>query len=451
MSCHKHICIISLFAMLALAACAGPDVQPTPLLRDNLMYARQPDVQFQPTSNPTAIFVTAGGRQDVDVGDAVTVDADGQARLRFSDFLVIDVYRDTQLSGIQYTGSVDANAPPAFKMRLEGGSMFSNLNAQVIAGQRVTPRQEIDTDWAVIQALGTRYWVHYDPDREMTWVVVKEGVVSVTGAGVEVMVQAGQQTWVEPGQPPVAPIPACRNLIGDLFPLIDELTNQDRPDLELLCQNGEEPGSVQLGTPTPAAETPTPVSTQQPTRAAQPAPTNEPMPLVNCPVIELTGPDEGAVFRGILQNVTLTWRASRPLAPGEYYVVTSYFDHNGEMWEDNQQTGQDSFTLPVYLNDLLTGRRQLDWNVSVWRQNGGEPGTQICPNSASRRLTWEPSLLEPPTPTDTPTPYVTPTPTTYPARLAEPASPSQLTSLATILGAGFLLAVFWIKDGRREE
>ncbi len=276
MSYHRFAWIIPLLAVLALAACAGPETSPTPLAGDNLMYARQPDVQFQPVSNPTVIHVSAGGRQGIEKGDAVTVDADGQARLRFSDFLVVDVYRNSTVSGIEYAGSVDPSAPPVFKMRLEGGSMFSNLNAQVIAGDRVVPEQRIDTEWAVIKALGTRYWVYYDENREITWVVVKEGVVSVTGAGVEVLVQAGQQTWVEPGQAPVDPIPACRNLIGDMFPLIDELTNQARDDLELLCRVA--PAATPADTPTPPTATPT--TTLAPTRTptAPPSPTRTPTP-----------------------------------------------------------------------------------------------------------------------------------------------------------------------------
>ncbi len=423
MSCQRCAWITLLFAVLALAACAGPEVQPTPAPRDNLMYARQPDVQFQPVSNPTAIHVSAGGRQGIEEGDAVTVDSDGQARLRFSDFLVVDVYRNSTVSGIQVEGSVDPGAQRVFKMRLEGGSMFSTLDAQVIAGRRVRPEQRIDTEWAVIKALGTRYWVHYDPDREITW---------------------------EPGKAPVDPIPACRNLIGDLFPLIDDLTNQARPDLELLCQNSEELDSAPIAAPAAATETATATATRRSTPTARPSPTHTPTPSVVCPMIDLMGPGEGAVFTGANQDVTLTWQSSRPLAPGEFYVVTSSFDHNGEIWQDTQETTQNALTLPTYLNDLLTGRRQLDWNVSVWRKDGGGSGTQICSNSASRRLTWEPTPPEPPTPTHTPPPFITPTPTTYTGRLAEPATPSQLAGLGTILGAGFLLALLWAKDIRHE-
>lgn len=389
--------------VLSVGSCAGQATQPAPIIRDNLMYSRQPAVQFLTVNDTSPVTVNTGSRQGIQPGDAVTVDSDGQARLRFSDFLVVDIYRDTEISDIEYEASVDPTAPPAFSMKLKGGSVFSNLNTQEIAGQRVHPEFRIDTDWAVIKAVGTRYFVYYDEGREITWVVSKEGDVSVTGAGVEVIVHGGQQTWVEPGKPPVDPIPACRNLIGDMFPLIDDLTNLDRADLDLLCQEGQEPGVVQQ-VPPGALETSTPTATRRSTSTPRPAATST--AVVVCPVIQLTGPSEGAVFRGTAQGVTLTWQSSRPLAPEEFYVVTSNFDHNGEIWQDTQQTSQTALTLPAYLNDLVTGNRQLEWSVSVWRLDGNGSSTQICPSTPSRRLTWQPQ----PPPTDTPEPTKTPTP-----------------------------------------
>lgn len=410
MRCYRAMCgILGFVVVLSLAACAGTATEQAPLVRDNLVYSRQPTVEFLAVNNNSPVSVNAGGRQGIQPGDAVTVDSDGQARLRFSDFLAVDVYRDSQVRDIQYSASVDPAAPPAFRMKLEGGSMFSNLNAQEIAGQRVHPEFRIDTDWAVIKAVGTRYFVYYDEDREITWIVSKEGDVSVTGAGVEVIVHAGQQTWVEPGKPPLDPIPACRNLIGDMFPLIDELTNLDRADLDLLCQKGQDPGTVQQ-IPPALGETVIPTATRRPSSTPRPIATAT--LVVVCPVIQLTGPSEGAVFAGTDQGVTLTWESSRQLEPGETYLVTSNFDHNGAVWQDTQQTTQTALTLPAYLNDLLTGTRQLEWNVSVWRDDGSGSRVQVCPPTSSRRLTWMPQ----PSPTDTPTPEPptpTPTPTWY--------------------------------------
>lgn len=249
---------------LVLAACVGQSSQPTPLTRDNSMYAHQPQVRLLASNAASPVIIRAGTRQAIAVGDAVTVDDHGQARLRFSDFLVIDVYPNTQLRDIDLIPSVDPTAPPAFCLRLEGGSIFGNLDAQRIANQRVRPEFRLETKWAVVKALGTLLWVNYDRQSEVTWVVVKESQASVTGAGKEVIVQAGQQTWVEPGRPPIDPIPACRNLIGDRFPLIDELTNDHRSDLELLCQETATPRQLQVTRPV-ATAMPTPKPTFMPT------------------------------------------------------------------------------------------------------------------------------------------------------------------------------------------
>ena len=179
----------------------------------------------------------------------------------------IDVYRNTEISDIQYTASVDPECSAGLPHAPgEGFSVQQPEHTGRSPASVCKPEFRIDTDWAVIKALGTRFWVHYDEDREITWVVVKEGEVSVTGAGVEVIVPAGYQTWVEPNKAPQEPIPACRDLIGDLFPLIDELTNQDRQDLELLCrgQEARQPGTAQQITPTVQARIATPTATRRP-------------------------------------------------------------------------------------------------------------------------------------------------------------------------------------------
>jgi hypothetical protein len=121
----------------------------------------------------------------------------------------------------------------------------------------------------VIKALGTSFFVHYDRQREMTWVIVRRDKVTVEAGGVVVTVEAGQQTWVEPNGKPVGPLRACRSLVGNRFPLIDDLTNDVIPDLDLLCREA----ATAVPTPTATrtrAPTPTPTGTRPPTPTATP-------------------------------------------------------------------------------------------------------------------------------------------------------------------------------------
>ena len=283
--------LISVILFLISTVVLLSDCTPPPSRTADL-YPRATRVYYQRAGSPPQELSTPQ-RQALGTNDAVTVDDWGEARLRFADYLVVEIYRDSDL---RIEGLADPEAPPAYRLRLEGGSINGTLNPQQLADRRVQPELRIDTKWAVVRAMGTTFFVYYDRSREMTWVVVKRGAVTVTAAGVEVTVQANEQTWVEAGGTPVDPLLACRNLVGDLFPTIDELTNRAIPDEYLLpCPEQIEPTvapaptstrtPVPTGTPTPTPTgtgtprptwTPTPTGTRTPTCTPTFAPTATP-------------------------------------------------------------------------------------------------------------------------------------------------------------------------------
>lgn len=252
-------------ALGMLAACGPRSTGPVDL------YAEVAPVQYRRAGGGSS-SLTSPGQTQLSLNDAVTVAGRGLARMLFGDFLEVKVYRDSALA---VTGVPAANAPPAYRMRLEGGSLQGTLDPQRLAERRV----QIDTEWAVIKALGTIFFVHYDARRELTWVVVKRGQVSVTAGSVEVIVESGQQTWVEPRGTPVGPLRACRSLVGNLFPLVDDLTTDFIPDLELLCQEDVRPEVTPSGRPTSTrapTHTVTPTPTATPRRTRTPTPTRVP-------------------------------------------------------------------------------------------------------------------------------------------------------------------------------
>lgn len=254
-------------AVVLLSGCS----RPSPRTAD--LYAHATQVSYQ-RAGGTPQELPLSQRQALGISDAITVNDSGKARLRFADYLVVEIYRDSDL---RIEGLADPNAPPAYRLRLEGGAINGTLNPQQLADRRVQPELRIDTKWAVVRAMGTTFFVHYDRSREITWVVVERGAVTVTAAGVEVTVQTNEQTWVEPGGTPVDPLPACRNLVGDLFPLIDELTNRATPDEYLLpCPEEVEPTATPTPTRTPVptgTPTPTPTGTRTPRPTWTPTPT----------------------------------------------------------------------------------------------------------------------------------------------------------------------------------
>lgn len=361
-------------------------------------YLHEPQARFM-RGGGAATTLSATQSQALRVGDAVTVDSVGKARLRFVDYLVVDVFRDSDL---RITGMADPNAPPAYRLRLEGGTLNGTLDAQGLAAQRVQPEVVVDTQWAVIKALGTVFFIHYDRQRELTWVVVKRGRVSVTAGGIEVIVEEGQQTWVEPNGTPVGPLRACRSLVGNLFPLVDDLTTNYIPDLALLCQEDVRPTATSTrAAPSVLTATPRVRPTVPPTRSRGTS-----TPAVACERLVPLSPGDGAVFAGPDAGIQLSWGSVGELAEGMQYQVISVFPHQGATWTDTQTTRNTSLTLPRYLYDLLTDSRRLDWRVTVLQVSPASPnGAAICPSSASRSLVWR---LKPPT--ATPVPPSTPTP-----------------------------------------
>jgi hypothetical protein len=386
-------------ALWLLAGCARPAPPAKLYVHDRPVQYRLADREIRELIPPDW--------QSMDVNDAVTAGDQGKARLLFGDSLAVEVYRNTVL---QTKGTVVTAGDQTTGLRLDDGTI--NVTER-LAQQRV----RVETDWAIIKSLGTIFFVHYDRRRGWTWVVVKQGRVSVTAGGVEIIVSAGEQTWVEPGGRPVGPLPACRNVVGDRFPRIEALTNDYIPDIELLCQQGPTPTPTPTPRPTvppptpvrPATLTPTrlrptvtlsptrprPTVTPSPTRTATASPTRTPTPRLRCDALALLAPPDAAIFRGPNAIIKLSWTSVGELAQDEYYVVTSEFPSGRETTRrDVQSTKNTSLQVPRYIYDSLSGSRRVVWRVSVRRQTWSDydqsltSDVQICPDTRPRSYTW---------------------------------------------------------------
>jgi hypothetical protein len=216
-------------------------------------------VRFLTLKGATGVVPPAASRT-MGAGDAIDIDDHGEARLRFQDFLTVRIFRN---AGILIEGEADPSAPAIFRYRLKAGTTLNTLSPQNAAQRRL----RITTQWAVIEDQGTEFLAYFDPQTQWTWAVVVAGTLKVSGAGGEVIVPAGMQTWVEPNKPPEQPHPATRAAVGNRFPLIDILTGNAIPDGQLL--------SGAPLTPT-AAVSPTGTPTDTPTASATPFLTGTP-------------------------------------------------------------------------------------------------------------------------------------------------------------------------------
>lgn len=173
------------------------------------------------------------------------------------------------------------------------------------------------------------------------------------------------------------------------------------------------PTPVAIALPTPTEVTPTPrPETPTPRPAAL---RGSPTPQIIYAAPELVSPREGTIFHGRREEVRLKWRSVGMLQPDDYYVVILRYPHDGQVWQDEQQTKDTELVLPTYLLDLATGTREFQWHVVIWRAptrdaNNHLTGTPVGPASAVSRFVWLPEEpAEPTTPVE-PTVEATPTP-----------------------------------------
>jgi hypothetical protein len=237
---RRRILLHSLLLGLALIIIGGcgsapPSATPTATApTDNAgvqaaLTARRTQVLHQRQGqNPEQVQVESP--RTLNKGDGINVDQDGRASLRFFDALQVEIFHDTALT---IKGEIDPGASALEIFALEGGTTLSQVDLDAIAQKRV----RLTTKWAVIDDLGTEFISYYDPQSETTWIVVRKGLVEVRApnanvppAAQVVRVNAGEQTWVEPQQPPVAPVPAVRSAVGNRFPPLEDLTDGELSD-----------------------------------------------------------------------------------------------------------------------------------------------------------------------------------------------------------------------------
>jgi ferric-dicitrate binding protein FerR (iron transport regulator) len=242
--------------------------------------AGQTTVWYWPRRQGDLDTVEQDDTRTVIAGDGVNVNDSGRAELSFGDFNV-QIFRHGQL---QMIPTADPNGYGLGYDLLQGATLntvsantlqsLSNDRIGVRAGWAVvtaiyTAHPTASTDQLAAAAPGDAQFV-VESDGSSTWVVVTEGAVHVEPvratpgsipAGAQpaapVVVNAGSQTWVDPGQPPAPPVPATRAAVGGKFPTLEDLTNGELTDNQVLAGSKvapiptSTPQSVQVPSATP--------------------------------------------------------------------------------------------------------------------------------------------------------------------------------------------------------
>ena len=205
------IAVVVILVILLIAAFiifVLPQIAPGKVSAD--LSAVTSDVERLDGRTTSAAPVAAGAHVKMYEGDGVNVSSSGYARLDLGGCL-LQIFRN---SGLQVQGLPGESAAVCI-VDFEQGTIYNRVSKKTI----------VNTEWAVITTLSTAFFVHLDRARGVLWVIVKEGSVEIVAQGQRIVVQAGQQAWVFRGQPPQPPQPATRQIAGERFPPIDDLTN----------------------------------------------------------------------------------------------------------------------------------------------------------------------------------------------------------------------------------
>ncbi len=277
--------------------------------------------------------VPVGSKEPVSGGDTVRLGGEGEATIDYSKFVRVRLFRDTHLRALGEFNPAEPNA----EMRVEQGTLVASILTPEAAEQLVTI--DIESDVATIRARGTVFFVHVETTTGATWVIVAEGAVTLDGQGRSVTLVAGTQSWVEPGEPPVEPLPATREAVGDRFPPIGELTGGALSDADFLTESpsADESAPVidsfELSRVTVSGETPERIVRVYVVASDPGSGVAEIVILVDGSIAK-TCPDESC-------DVTVD-----PLPPGEYDVDVVVRDRAGNVAEDRRTLVVDVPALP---------------------------------------------------------------------------------------------------------
>ena len=256
--------------------------------------------------------VDVGDHEPVGTGDEINTDETGRGILTFSDFLRVEIFRQT---GLQVRAAPDPDAPLIVKLYLALGTTLQELQER--AGKHVVVITE--TDWATITSVSTEYLISVDEDG-ITSVVVYEGKAEVKAQQQTVTVKAGQATFVEPREAPRSPSDVEMEAVDDWVSGARE---------------AEEVGSIKPRIFPSAALVPTstPTATRKPTRTPTSTPTATPT-LTPADVRLISDLQISELSPLVGESVEATFKVRNY---GEQTFTATYFGVKGRGPDDSSQ------------------------------------------------------------------------------------------------------------------
>ena len=398
--------------------------------------------------------------------DGVRITEEGEAWLDLGDLMHLLLKRDTEAQFIPNEMAVnklsDINIAFPETPLLQQLVLTMHIHRGGFLGDKMKDdgALALTTPNAVIIISGTKFFIAYDPDAEITWVGNFDGTIDIADIELEegislpdrrliaIPAVRGRTFWpihehmtyeeferlIDLLESPIAvadlisgpyavvefaPNIPVRSGPGPAFANLGTLSNGDYA--RIIGQSG---GWWQIMCPAIIIDSGTgcwiagePITTNYNTEdvpevttstaTATPTPTTSPTPEISsCSSPRLISPGIGSAFaRG--HNPVLSWTYDCALGPNEWFDVRLWQEgdpHFGKTW-----TKDHYYTLD---HKIFAKRGTHFWSVAVVQGQNGVVDAVIAEEAPARWFDWRVDPITPtPTPTLTPTPTFTPTPT----------------------------------------
>ena len=199
-----------LAAIVILLAACGPT--PTPVPGPTPPSSSGGEIKVEAESSRDQVSVRKEGEEKslpaprqayLGTGDGVTVDEAGRAVLRFADLLAVELMRH---GGITLKDISLEEFGPGIAVTQASGAAFYDFNPQAEIDQRL----EVETQWAIVEATGTKFLVVYETETPLMWVVgldaAGDDLTAATG-GATAPVPSGKARWIAPVGEPSQAVP----------------------------------------------------------------------------------------------------------------------------------------------------------------------------------------------------------------------------------------------------
>ncbi|MEZ4735960.1 MAG: formylglycine-generating enzyme family protein [Caldilineaceae bacterium] len=241
--CYPNWVLLILVAMLVFGCMMSPDgpvpaQTPTAPLQGDVT-ARQLTVERHSAGNVVAVQID--NYLPVQANDQITVDQTGRALIRFSDQLLVELFRGSQIEIAQ----VRLEPAGSVFLRLRQALGHSQIELRSMAHMRLT----LTTDYATITPITSDTKFAVCQGEGVTCTVTEVGETEVQAQGQPRRVRAGEGTFVLEGQPPLPPV--CIDL-NEIRQWMDRLRGPETvPALVTFVQDRPAPPCTSLPPPIP--------------------------------------------------------------------------------------------------------------------------------------------------------------------------------------------------------